>query len=41
MIHIHYNDLNEIYNFDTCSLGYHYYILRLSDQLSDQDFLKK
>ena len=33
-IHIHYNDLYEIYNFGTPFLGHHYYmyILSLSDQ---------
>ena len=30
-IHIHYNDLYEIYNFGTPSLGHHYYTLSLFD----------
>ena len=30
-IHIHYNDLYEIYNFGRSFLGHHYYILGLSD----------
>ena len=30
-IHIHYNDLYEIYNFGKPFLGHHYYILSLSD----------
>ena len=31
IMHIHYNDLYEIYNFGTPFLGHHYYILGLSD----------
>ena len=30
-IHIHYNDLYEIYNFVTPFLGHHYYTLSLFD----------
>ena len=30
-IHIHYNDLYEIYNFGTPFLGHHYYTLSLFD----------
>ena len=30
-IHIHYNDLHEIYNFGTPFLGNHYYTLSLFD----------
>ena len=32
IIHIHNDDLCEIYNFGTLFLGHHYYMLSLSDQ---------
>ena len=37
IIHVHYDDLCEIYNFGTHFLGHHYYLFSLSDQCMGEE----